>query len=117
MKSLLKRLFGPLVRRIEGRISRLITAAVRPVVSAELERLIQPGLDATRAEVHASGERTEEILVHLRRSAQENTLLLDSLVRELVRMQMQLAMSEPAATGTETEAESERLMIGGPASR
>ena len=102
MKSLLKRALRPLVLKIEGRMSRLIEAAVRPVVAAELERAIRPALDTTRAEVRDSCNRTEDILAYLQRSAQEDTLLLDSLVRELVRVHARL----------EEEPVPERVMIG-----
>jgi hypothetical protein len=111
MKSLLKRALRPLVLKIEGRITRLLEAAVRPVVSAELDHAIRPVIDATRAEVRESCHRTEDVVGYLRRSAQENTLLLDSLVRELVRVQTQLETLETVAL-LEEESEAERLMIG-----
>ena len=111
MKSLLKRALRPLVLKIEGRITRLLEAAVRPVVADELQRAIRPALDATRADVRDSCNRTEEIVAYLRRAAQENTLLLDSLVREIVRMQTQIETLEPAAR-FEEEPETEGLMIG-----
>jgi hypothetical protein len=119
MKSLLKRgiwslqqrlvsWLRPLVHKLDDRIIRLVAEAVRPVVVDELERRVRPSLDATQAVVRDSSERTEEIVAYLRRSAQENTLLLDSLVRELVRVQMQLdAIERP-----EPEEAGEGLMIG-----
>jgi hypothetical protein len=111
MKSLLKRLLKPLVQKIEGRLGRTVEAAVRTMLAAELERAIQPSLEATVAAVHSSCDRTEEIVAYLRRSSQENTLLLDSLVRELVRLQMQvdeLAASLPAGN----DAHAEEVMLG-----
>ena len=111
MKRLLKRAIRPLVLKIEGRITRLLEAAVRPVVTTELDRAIRPAIDATRAEVRDSCNRTEDIVAYLRRASQENTLLLDSLVRELVRMQTQIEMLEPAAR-FEVEPEQEGVMIG-----
>jgi hypothetical protein len=111
MKSFLKRALRPLVLKLEGRITRLLEAAVRPVVADELQRAIRPALDATRADVRDSCSRTEDVVAYLRRSAQENTLLLDSLVREIVRVQSQLEPREPDA-GLEVEPAPERLMIG-----
>jgi hypothetical protein len=90
MRALLKRLLRPLIHKLDGRFCRLVEATVRPVVAAELERAITPALDAARVELRDSCARTEDLVAYLRRSAQENTLLLDSLVRELVRLQMQL---------------------------
>ncbi len=110
MKSLLKRVLRPLVHRIEARISRLVEATVRPLVVAELEHAIRPALDATRAAVRDSCDRTEDVVSYLRQSAQENTLLLDSLVRELVRVQMQLETLEPVVPFEESA--EEPLMIG-----
>ena len=111
MKSLLKRALRPLVLKIEGRLTRLLEAAVQPVVAAELDRAIRPAIDATRAEVRDSCDRTEDTVAYLRRAAQENTFLLDSLVRELVRLQTQLETLEPDAR-LEEQAGTERLMIG-----
>jgi hypothetical protein len=112
MKSLLKRAIRPLVLKIEARVSRLIESTVRPLVVAEIERTIRPTLDATRAEVRGSCERTEDVVAYLRRAAQENTLLLDGLTRELVRVQMQLESLEPVAPLEDEESGAERLMIG-----
>jgi hypothetical protein len=111
MKSLLKRALRPLVLKIEGRITRLLEAAVRPVVSAELDRAIRPAIEATRAEVRDSCHRTEDVVAYLRRASLENTLLLDSLIRELVRLQTQIETLEPVAQ-FEEEPEKEGLMIG-----
>ena len=44
-----------------------------------------------------SCNRTEDVVAYLRQASQENTLLLDSLLRELVRMQMQIETFEPVA--------------------
>ena len=111
MKALLKRALRPLVQKLEGRLSRLIKAAVLPVIAAELDRPIRPALDTTRAEVRDSCDRTEDFIAYLRRATQENTLLLDSLVRELVRVQTRLETLEPAEL-LEEEPATERLMIG-----
>jgi hypothetical protein len=111
MKALLKRALRPLIHKFEGRLSRLIKEAVLPVIAAELERSIRPSLDSTRAEVSDSCNRTEDDIAYLRRSTQENILLLDSLVRELVRVQTTLEALEPGAQ-VEAESETERLMIG-----
>jgi hypothetical protein len=109
MKSLLKRslralwrslapVHRPLLRKLDGRFSRLVEAAVRPLVVGEFERRIHPALDATTAVVREHVDRNEDAVEFLRRTAQENTLLLDSLVRELVRVQMQLeALDESVA--------------------
>jgi hypothetical protein len=98
MKALLKRslrnLLRPLVHKVDGRICWLVESTVRPLVVAELEQRVIPTLDATRADVRASCARTEDLVAYLRRSSQQNTLLLDSLVRELVRLQMQVESLE-----------------------
>jgi hypothetical protein len=119
MKTLLARrirgLLRPLVHRIDGRFCGLVAATVRPLLVAELERVVTPALDATRADVSASVARTEDVLAYLRQSAQENTLLLDSLVRELVRLQLRVATLEAMIDGreeSEEETAAERLMIG-----
>jgi hypothetical protein len=137
MRSFLKRslralwralapLHRPLLRKLDGRFTGLVEATVRPLVVAELERRIHPALDATTAVVRDHIDRNEDAVQFLRRTAQENTLLLDSLVRELVRVQMQLEAldgsvadrssrddvdpADPFAPIRETTAE--RLMIG-----
>jgi hypothetical protein len=105
MGSLLKRLLRPLWRKIDGRICRKIEAILQPLIAAELERAIQPAIDAARADVHDNCTRADELIASLRRSAQENTLLLDSLVRELVRLQMQVeALETSGALETSTHA-------------
>jgi hypothetical protein len=107
MGSLLKRLLRPLVHKVEGRIRWLVEQTLQPLIAAELERAFQPTLDAARADVHESCDRAQELIEYLRRSAQENTLLLDSLVRELVRLQMQVeALETSAALETSTHAPS-----------
>lgn len=90
----LKPILRPLVRKVDGRFSALVEATVRPLVVAELERRVRPALEATESTVRESIDRTEEVMQYLRRTAQENTLLLDSLVRELVRVQVQLEALE-----------------------
>jgi hypothetical protein len=99
LKRSLRGLLLPVVRRIDGRIRWLIETTVRPLVVAELEERVTPALHATRADVRASCARTEDLVAYLRRSSQENTLLLDSLVRELVRLQMQVEALETTAQG------------------
>jgi hypothetical protein len=94
MGSMLKRLFRKLYHKLDGRIARRIEETLRPLIAAELERSIQPAINAARAEVHDSCTRADELIESLRRSSQENTLLLDSLVRELVRLQMQVEALE-----------------------
>jgi hypothetical protein len=86
----LKSLIRPLIRKIDGRFTGLVEATVLPLVVAELELRVRPALEATTEVVRENIDRTEDVVQFLRRSAQENTLLLDSLVRELVRVQMQL---------------------------
>jgi hypothetical protein len=86
----LKSLLRPLIRKLDGRFCGLVEATVRPLVVAELELRVRPALESTTEVVRENTDRTVEVVQFLRRSAQENTLLLDSLVRELVRVQMQL---------------------------
>jgi hypothetical protein len=86
----LKSVLRPLARKIDGRFIGLVEAAVRPLVVAELELRVRPALEATTEVVRENFDRTGDVVQYLHRSAQENTLLLDSLVRELVRVQMQL---------------------------
>jgi hypothetical protein len=101
MKSMLKRalralgrrlkpFIRPLVRKVDNRISGLIEATVRPLIVAENERRIRPALDDTAAIVRAHIDRNEDVITYLRHTTRENTLLLDSLVRELIRVQTQL---------------------------
>lgn len=85
--SMLKTLARPLVRKVDGRIGRLIEETVRPMIAEERERHVRPALDATAATVRENMARTGDVLEYLRRTAQEDTLLLDSLVRELIRVQ------------------------------
>jgi hypothetical protein len=129
----LKSLLRPLIRKVDGRFTGLVEATVRPLVVAELELRVRPALDATTEVVRENIDRTQDVVQFLRRSAQENTLLLDSLVRELVRVQMQLETlqdlvadqgpdpssldeheNDPAApyAPTRMATSSERLMIG-----
>jgi hypothetical protein len=115
MGSKLKRLLRKLYHKIDGRISRRIEDILRPLIAAELERAIQPAIEAARADVHDSCTRADELIAHLRRSAQENTILLDSLVRELVRLQMQIEGPETSRQDPpafEEESAGERVMVG-----
>jgi hypothetical protein len=107
MGSLLKRLLRPLVRKVDGRMCRKIEEVLRPLIAAELERAIQPAINTARADVHDSCTRADELIAYLRRSAQENTLLLDSVVRELVRLQRQVeALEMNGVLETSTQAQS-----------
>jgi hypothetical protein len=114
----------PIVRKAEARLGAFLEATVRPLVAEELERRVHPSLDATAAVVRENIGRTEDVVQFLRRSAQENTLLLDSLVRELIRVQLQLEAlqqhvhdrgpgdpADPFATLDDATA-GEQLMIG-----
>jgi hypothetical protein len=111
VKRMLRRLLAPLADKVDARIGRVVAETVRPLVAAELERGVRPALDATAAAVRDSCARTEDVVAYLRRSAQEDTLLLDSLVRELVRLQMQVERLQPSGT-LDLENTEDRLMIG-----
>ena len=129
MKSLVKRslraiwrtlspLHGPLLRKIDNRIIVLVEATVRPLVVAELEQRVRPGLDATTSVVRENIDRTGDVVDFLRRSAQENTLLLDSLVRELIRVQMQLeTLREQVQDNDDDRGDHARIRETSPAER
>jgi hypothetical protein len=78
------------LRKLDGRFTRLVEQTVRPLVVAELECRVRPALDSTTTLVRDHVERNQDAVEFLRRTARENTLLLDSLVRELIRVQTQL---------------------------
>ena len=114
MKSFVKRsarslwralgpLHRPILRKIDGRFTRLVEETVRPIVVSELERRIHPALDATMTAVCEHIRKNEAAVDYLRRTAQENTLLLDSLVRELVRVQMRLEALDQRMAETSTD--------------
>jgi hypothetical protein len=124
MKSLIQRslrsawralgpLRRPIARRVEARVAAFLEATVRPMIVEELDRRVRPSLDATTSVVRENIARTGDVVQFLRRSAQEDTLLLDSLVRELTRLQVQLEAIRQAVD----ERAEDRLMIGGPSGR
>jgi transposase len=132
MKSMIKRMLRaawkglaplrrPIARRVEARLAAFLEATVRPMVVEELERRVRPPLDATTSVVRENIGRTEDVVQFLRRSAQEDTMLLDSLVRELTRVQIQIEalrqiVDDRAAT-LDGDSAAERLMIGGASGR
>jgi hypothetical protein len=132
MKSLIKRslraawralapLRRPIARRVEARLAAFLEATVRPMVVEEIERRVRPSLDATRSVVRENFGRTDDVVQFLRRSAQEDTLLLDSLVRELTRLQLQVEalrqIVDDRDAMSDGDSATERLMIGGPSGR
>lgn len=107
----------PLARKLDAWIGGVVETRVRALIVEEHGRL-RPALDATTATVREHIDRNEDTVGYLRRTSRENTLLLDSLVRELVRMQAQLEsirrdvedLAPDGADGANSSAE--RLMIG-----
>jgi hypothetical protein len=126
-KQAIRQLLRPLVRKFGGWVSRFVASTVCPLIVAEFERRVCPALDTTTSAVRENIDRTEAVVAHLQRTVQENTLLLDSLVRELVRVQMNLENLEqliaeesrcavPSDRDLDADSEdalsAERLMIG-----
>jgi uncharacterized protein YeeX (DUF496 family) len=121
------RKLGPIHRPLLRKAGGWIGGIVEGTVTTVLERRVRPALDSTTAAVRDNIDRTDDVLQYLRRSAQENTLLLDSLVRELIRVQMQIETLETLvadlgadgsgrtdlyATISDEDSPAERLMIG-----
>jgi hypothetical protein len=102
-KQTIRQLLRPLVRKFGGWVSRFVDSTVCPLIVAEFERRVCPPLETTTSVVRESIDRTEAVVAHLQRTLQENTLLLDSLVRELVRVQMNLETLEQQLVAEESD--------------
>ncbi len=101
-------------RPVGEKIDRRLTALIEATVTAELERRVRPALEATATAVNTQIERTDELHGRLHASSQEHSFMLDSLVRELVRLQAQLEVLSHEVLDHDHDhaAEEERLLIG-----